>query len=299
MRAFAYQTPKGEPRVGIQIDGKNYNFTYMWQIFKELKNSPSSPDIYFLQIIIEMENFSKTAFMEVFNTVQEMRGVQDLVIKTPIEYQVPIPRPEKIICLGRNYVAHAEEWNSDVPTKPLFFGKLPSSLLPNNGIIRFSKGIGRVDHELELAVVIGKTAKNVSEEDAMDHVAGYTIVNDVTARGMQLEDIKNGKPWTLSKGFDTFCPIGPFLIPADAVKDPHNLNMELTVNDVVKQKANTKQLVFKIPQVIAYISQFITFQPGDIICTGTPEGTLPIVNGDVVEAKIDGFGVLRNTVQEF
>ncbi|HPG39022.1 MAG TPA: fumarylacetoacetate hydrolase family protein [bacterium] len=296
MRAFCYSTLKGEPRVGIEMDGKKYNFTYIWQIYKELKSSPQTPDYYFLQIMIEMENFSASVFNDVLGEIKSFRSLDDLVITEKFRYEVPISRPGKIICLGRNYRAHAEEWKSQVPEVPMFFSKLPSALLPHEGHIRIPDGIGRVDHEVELAVIIGKRGVRVSESSAMEHVAGYTIVNDVTARAMQGVAIKNGQPWTLSKSMDTFCPMGPYLIPADTVPDPHNLPLELSVNGVTKQKANTRDMVFKIPQLVAYISKYITLEVGDIICTGTPEGTLPIEPGDVITARVGDFGELRNTV---
>lgn len=296
MRAFCYTTMKGEPRVGIELDGKKYNFTYIWQIFKELKNSPQTPDYYFLQIMIEMENFSASVINEVLDEISKFRQLDDLVIKDKFRFDVPISRPGKILCLGRNYVAHAEEWKSQVPQAPMFFSKLPSALLPHEGHIRIPDGIGRVDHEVELAVVIGKRGARISESKAMEYVAGYTIVNDVTARAMQGVAIKNGHPWTLSKNMDTFCPMGPYLVPADLVPDPHSLPMELSVNGVINQKANTRDMVFKIPQLIACISRYITLEVGDIICTGTPEGTLPIQPGDIVTARIGDFGELRNNV---
>jgi len=296
MRAFSYFTSKGEPRIGLEIDNKRYNFTYIWQMFKEIKNSPKTPDYHFLQIMIEMGNFSSNVIEEVLTEIKQFRSLDDLVIKETVRFDVPISRPSKIICLGRNYVAHAEEWKSKVPERPMFFSKLPSSLLPHEGHIRIPDNIGRVDHEIELAVIIGQRASKVTEKDAMDYVAGYTIANDVTARAQQGEAIKKGHPWTLSKGMNTFCPMGPYLIPADTVDDPHDLPLELTVNGVVKQKANTKDMVFDIPTLVAYISKQITLEVGDIICTGTPEGTLPIEPGDTIEAKIADFGVLRNDV---
>jgi len=296
MKAFSYFTKNNEPRVGIETPEGIFNFTYIWQFFKDIKNFQQAPDINFLQIMVEMGYFSNETFNEVIDTVKEFRSLDDLRISKDINYSVPISRPQKIIAIGRNYRAHAEEWKSKVPDKPLFFSKLPSALLPHNGMIRIPAGIGRVDHEIELAVVLGKQASRVSEEKAMDYVAGYTIGVDVTARDMQQQDIKKGHPWTLAKGLDTFCPIGPYLIASDAVSDPHQLDMELKVNNVTKQKANTRDMIFKIPTLISYISRYITLQPGDIILTGTPEGTLPIEPGDVMEASIQGLGTLRNSV---
>lgn len=298
MKAFNYFTQKSEPRIGVEINGREYNFTYLWQIYKDFKGAHQIPGLNFLQVMVEMDYFSQENFKEVMNTVQEFRSLNDLVIREDYRLDVPIPRPQKILCIGRNYIAHAKEWKSSVPKEPLFFSKLQSALLPHNGHVVLPAGIGRVDHEVELAVIMGKTASHVSEENAFEFVAGYTIAIDITARDMQGEAIKKGHPWTLSKSLDTFLPMGPYLIPADAVEDPHNLNLKLTVNGKTRQEANTSDMVFKIPRLISHISRYITLQPGDIICTGTPEGTLPIKNGDHIEATIEGMGVLRNKVVE-
>jgi len=298
MKAFACTIAENKPCVGLCLDGQFYNFTRIWKIFKTVKDVPLAPDFMFLQMVVEMEYFSMQTIMEVFRLVRDATPVSELLLHPPFRMDVPISRPQKILCLGRNYAEHAREWKSTVPDKPMFFSKLPSALLPHEGQIKIPRGIGRVDHEIELAVVMGETASHVEEPNALNCVAGYTIVNDVTARDMQREDIKSGRPWTLAKGFDTFSPMGPFLVPADAVPDPHNLEMELKVNGVVKQKANTGAMVFKIQRIIASLSHDITLHPGDIICTGTPEGTLPIVPGDVIEASIEGLGTLRNTVVE-
>lgn len=296
MRAFCYTTPQGEPRIGVVYENVRYDFTRIWSIFKEIRSSPRTPEYHFIQLMIEMENFSRQVLAEVVEEVKQFRGLDDLVIRAEIIYDVPIQRPPKILCLGRNYREHAKEFQNTVPEQPMFFAKLTSALLPHEGNIRLPENIGRVDHEIELAVVIGKTACRVSAEEALDYVAGYTIANDISARAMQKEAMAKGQPWTLSKGMDTFLPIGPFLVPADAVDDPHNLEMELTVNDQTRQKSSTANMVHRIPDIIAYISRFVTLQPGDIICTGTPEGVGPIVPGDLVQAKIEGLGVLRNQV---
>jgi 2-keto-4-pentenoate hydratase/2-oxohepta-3-ene-1,7-dioic acid hydratase in catechol pathway len=296
MRAFCYTTSKGEPRIGIVYENRRYDFTRIWSIFKEIRSSPRTPDYYFIQLMIEMENFSRQAIAEVIEEVKQFRGLDDLVIKSEITYDVPVQRPPKILCLGRNYREHAKEMQNAVPEQPMFFAKLTSALLPHEGNIRLPQNVGRVDHEIELAVIIGKTAGRVRAEEAMEYVAGYAIANDISARAMQKEAMSKGQPWTLSKGMDTFLPIGPYLVPADAVENPHNLEMELTVNDQMRQKSSTANMVFRIPEIIAYISRYVTLQPGDIICTGTPEGVGPIEPGDLVQAKIEGLGVLRNQV---
>ena len=296
MKAFSFLTDKGESKIGIELDSGHYDFTLLWQLFKDIKSFPTAPNLDFLQIMVEFEYFSSENINEVIETVMDFRPLDDLKITEAYKFDVPITRPQKIICIGRNYRAHAKEWKEKVPEKPLFFSKLSSSLTPHESNIRIPAGVGRVDNELELAVVIGKKAFRVSEAAAMDFVAGYTIANDVTAREMQREDIKNGRPWTMAKGLNTFCPMGPYLVPADAIADPHNLDLELKVNGETRQKANTSEMIFKVPQLISYISQYITFYPGDIICTGTPEGTLPLQPGDKIEASIENLGILKNSV---
>ena len=296
MRTFAFTTQQGEPRIGVVYDKRRFDFTRIWQIFKEIRSSPRTPDYHFMQIMIEMENFSEKVITEVVEEVKDFRGLGDLVIKGEINYDMPIQRPSKVLCMARNYRKHAQEFDHNVPTKPVYFAKLPSSLIPHEANIQMPSDVGRVDHEVELAIVIGTTTSNISKSDAMSVIAGYTIANDVSARAAQKESIANGEPWTFCKGLDTFLPIGPYLIPADSVDDPHNLDIELTVNDEMRQQSNTKNMIFDIPTIISTMSRYITLLPGDIICTGTPEGVGPIQPGDVVQARIDGMGVLRNHV---
>jgi len=296
MKAFSYFSAKNEPRVGLQTDEGTLNFTYVWQIFKEIKGFRKAPDLHFLQIMVELDYFSRETFMEVIDTVKEFRTLDDLKVGDNIRYDVPMSRPQKILCLGRNYKKHAEEFGNKVPAEPIIFSKLPSTLLPHDGLIRIPEDVGRVDHEVELAVIISKSGYRIGEGRAMDYVAGYTIANDVTAREMQKKDMSQQKPWMLSKGLDTFCPMGPYLIPRDIVYDPHTLEIKLRVNNEMRQHTNTGDMVYKIPELISYISKFVTLQPGDIICTGTPEGVSPIAPGDLVEAEIEGLGILRNRV---
>jgi len=296
MKAFSYLTTKGEPRIGVQTPEGLLNFTQLWGYFKELKNFPRAPELPFLQLMVELDYFSEETFAEVIATVGEYRSLDDLIIREPFSWQLPVQRPTKILCLGRNYRAHAAELNNTVPEAPMYFAKVPSSLLPHQGSIRIPAGVGRVDHELELALVIGKRGANIPESKAMEHVAGYTIANDVTAREMQREEQKKGKPWTLAKGMDTFCPLGPWLVPAGSVADPHNLTLELKVDGEVRQKGSTADMVYGIPELIAYISRFMTLEPGDLLLTGTPEGVGPILPGNRIEGTIAELGTLENGV---
>lgn len=296
MKAFSYLTAKGEPCIGVAAGDVSYNFTRMWREFKKIKNFPQAPDLPFLQLMVELDYFSRDTFGEVIESVGAVCSLDDFVVGSDITWQVPVQRPTKILCLGRNYRAHAAELNNTVPELPMFFAKMPSTLLPHLGAIRIPEGIGRVDHELELALVIGKRGAHITAEKALDHVAGYTIANDVTAREMQRADQAKGKPWTLSKGMDTFCPLGPWLVPADALIDPHQLNLELRVNGEVRQQGSTAAMVYKIPELIAYISRYMTLEPGDLLLTGTPEGVSPIQPGDRLSGTIDGLGCLENSV---
>jgi len=296
MKVFSYFTAKGEPRIGVECEQGRLNFTQMWEYFKEIKNFLQAPQLLFIQLMVELDYFSQETFDEVIQTVKDFRGVNDLQVAGDIRFDVPISRPSKILCLGRNYREHAQELNNAVPDAPMFFAKVPSSLLPHEGLIRVRQDIGRVDHELELAVVIGKKGSSIAEGAAMEHVAGYSIANDVTAREMQKAEAAKGRPWTLAKGMDTFCPMGPYLVPAGSIADPHHLSLELKVDGQVRQKAGTADMVFKIPEVIAYISRFMTLEAGDIILTGTPSGIGPVVPGNRLEGSIDGLGVLVNSV---
>ncbi len=298
VRAFSYQTPKGEIRIGVETEEGVFNFTHAWDIFKEVKAKGRGPDFHFLQLMVELDFFSGKTFREVMAALRQFRPIEDLRLEGEIRFEVPIARPQKILCVGRNFKAHAEEWGAQVPEEPIFFAKMPSSLLPHEGTIVLPPGVGRVDHELELAVVIGKSARSISPAAAWDYVAGFTVANDVTARDLQRKDMAAQRPWLRSKSFDTFCPIGPFLVPRDEVEDIEKKQMELRVNGQVRQRSSVGEMVFSVPQLISYISRYMTLAPGDIICTGTPEGTLPLEPGDVVEAEIEGLGVLRNRVVE-
>jgi 2-keto-4-pentenoate hydratase/2-oxohepta-3-ene-1,7-dioic acid hydratase in catechol pathway len=196
----------------------------------------------------------------------------------------------KIVCVGRNYADHAKELGNEVPTEPLIFLKPPSALLPHEGVIRYPVGQSTlVHHEGELAVVIGRTTKNVSEAAALDHVFGYAILNDVTARDLQRKDVQ----FTRGKGFDTFCPVGPWV---DTDFRPVDQRLTVTVNGELRQDGHFAQLIFPIPMLIAWISRVMTLERGDIIATGTPAGVGPLVVGDRVEVTIEGLGTLTNTV---
>jgi 2-keto-4-pentenoate hydratase/2-oxohepta-3-ene-1,7-dioic acid hydratase in catechol pathway len=202
---------------------------------------------------------------------------------------LPPVQPTKIVCVGRNYSAHAAEMKADVPKEPLLFLKPPSSLIGPDETIILPTLSSRVEHEAELAVVIGRRARQVRADEAMSYVFGYTAANDVTAR-----DLQRGDPqWTRGKGFDTFCPVGPII---ETEFDPSAVTVYGRVNDEVRQEGNTRDFIFSIPFLLEYITQVMTLEPGDLLLTGTPSGVGPLNAGDMVEVVIEGIGVLRNPV---
>ncbi len=211
---------------------------------------------------------------------------------------LPLLRPGKVICLGLNYAEHAREGNVPVPEEPIYFQKATTSVIAHNQPVIYPPVLGRIDHEVELAFIIGKRGRNVKESDAGNFIAGYTILNDVTARDLQKKDLVNRHPWYRSKSIDTFCPIGPWVVTADEIAPEEPLSIQLRVNGEVRQNSSTKYLVFRVPALIAVITALITLEPGDIISTGTPDGISPVYPGDVMECEIEKIGILRNPVQK-
>jgi len=202
-------------------------------------------------------------------------------------------RPSKIVCIGRNYRAHAAELGHEIPQEPLLFLKATSALLPPAGAIRRPKISERVDYEGELGVVIGKTCHQpAADEDIRQYILGYTCVNDVTARDLQNKDGQ----WSRSKGFDTFCPVGPVVV--QEIDPWAGIDVETRVNGGVRQKGNTRDFIFQLDVIIRHIAQAMTLFPGDLIPTGTPEGVGPLVAGDMVEVSVEGIGALRNPVAD-
>lgn len=220
-----------------------------------------------------------------------------------------IVNPSKIVALGLNYLEHIKESQSvdvqnfmdEIPTEPVLFPKTPNVLVgPGDPIIlpAFVKEYNfpdcRTDHEAELAIIIKDRIKNIDAAEAMDHILGFTCFNDISQRNLQKGD-KAG--WYRGKSLDTFGPIGPVLVPADAIGDPQSLNIECRLNGRVVQQSNTRHMIFKIPEIIAFVSKNFTLEPGDIIITGTPSGVGPLKDGDRVEVEIENIGTLSNPVQ--
>jgi len=215
------------------------------------------------------------------NTTGEVVSLPEVTLLVPCE-------PTKIVALGLNYRDHAAEFGNPIPEEPLIFMKPSTAVIGPDEDIVYPEMSRRVDYEAELAVVIGKTARNIKEADFRDYVLGYTCINDVTARDLQ----KKGGQWTRAKGFDTFAPLGPW-IETD-IADPNNLTVQGYLNGERRQHSNTSNLIFPVSTLVSFISRIMTLLPGDIIATGTPSGVGPMQIGDVVEIRVEGVGALRN-----
>lgn len=226
------------------------------------------------------------------------------VVDTAVRLGCPVGRPSKIICIGLNYADHAAESNMDLPKEPVVFFKATTAITGPNDDLIIPRNSIKTDWEVELAVVIGKRASYVEETEALDHIAGYTLHNDYSERAFQLE---RGGQWVKGKSCDSFAPIGPWLATPDEMGDIDNLRLWLSVNGKMYQDGNTNNLVFKIPVLVSYLSQFMTLLPGDIISTGTPAGVglgqkpepVYIKPGDVIELGIDGLGSSRQVAKAF
>ena len=230
---------------------------------------------------------------------------QDLcpIIEDTIRWGAPLARPSKIVCVGLNYAKHAAESGMEVPQEPVLFFKATSAIVGPFDNIIIPKGSTKTDWEVELAIVIGKTASYVSEKNAMDHIAGYVLHNDVSERAFQIE--RSGQ-WVKGKSCDTFAPLGPFIATKDEIKDPNNLKLWLKLNGKIMQNSSTSDFIFNIQHVVSYISQFMTLLPGDVISTGTPFGvglglTPPkyLKSGDIVELGIEHLGVSRQVCKPY
>lgn len=199
-----------------------------------------------------------------------------------------------IFCIGRNYAEHAKELQNEVPEEPMVFLKPVSSVICDGESIVLPKQSREVHHEVELLVAIGQGGKNIGRKDALKHIAGYGIGIDVTARDLQQDAKKRSHPWTVAKGFDTFAPISNF-VPATAIQDPQNLELKLEVNNKVRQQGNTRDMIFPVAELVAYLSTIFTLMPGDLIFTGTPEGVSAISKGDQIIASLNSDQITLNT----
>jgi 2-keto-4-pentenoate hydratase/2-oxohepta-3-ene-1,7-dioic acid hydratase in catechol pathway len=269
------------------------------------KEGQEKPGVHLNGINYDVSAYIKD-YDESFFTHQGLEKLAEVVAKEklmPIDSKERIgsavARPSKILCIGLNYAKHAKETGAAIPTEPILFMKSTTSLNGPFDNIIIPKNSEKTDWEVELAVVIGKKASYVTEEAAMDYVAGYVLHNDVSERAFQLE---RGGTWDKGKGCDSFAPLGPWMVTKDEIANPHNLRLWLSLNGKIMQDSNTDDLIFNIPQLISYCSHFMTLLPGDVISTGTPAGVglgfspnIYLKPGDVVELGIDGLGSSKQT----
>jgi len=269
---------EGQEKPGVHIDGVNYDVSAFVKDYDES---------FFAQE--GLEKLAQVITQEKLTAIDNNERIGSAVA-----------RPSKILCIGLNYAKHAKETGAAIPTEPILFMKSTSSLSGPFDNIIIPKNSEKTDWEVELAIVIGKKASYVSEAEAMDYIAGYVLHNDVSERAFQLE---RGGTWDKGKGCDSFAPLGPWMVTKDEIPNPHTLRLWLSLNGKMMQDGNTDDLIFNIPQLISYSSQFMTLLPGDVISTGTPAGVglgfspnIYLKPGDVVELGIDGLGSSKQKV---
>lgn len=232
--------------------------------------------------------------------LQRIQQIEDPGQEMDVRLGCPLCRPSKIICLGLNYLDHNEESGFEKPQRPILFSKTPNALTGPFDPIMLPQSCDQIDWEVELAVVIGRTGKRIAAEDALDYIAGFSVLNDVSGRQAQFSDSQ----WFRGKSFDTFAPMGPALVTIDEIENFQNLKLTARVNGKIMQDGNSADMIFDIPTIIAFISQDITLWPGDIISTGTPSGVgifrdppVLLKAGDVVECRVENVGTIRNTIE--
>lgn len=284
-----------DSRIGILTDAGVLDFSAAYRVYRLAVDSCEAPLLCDPAELLRAglftpETFEETADFVAAHAMDAMFAIEGATLLSPLA------RPPKIIALGRNYKAHAVESGLGIPEEPIFFCKASTAVIGPEQPVVIKRDLARVDPEVELAVIIGRRGADIPRQQAPSFVAGYTVLNDVTARDMQSEDLSQKNPWFRSKSIDTFCPMGPCIVLPDEVVEPVELDLEMRVNGEVRQHDNTSSLMFKIPQLIEFISHFMTLEPGDVISTGTPEGMAPVKPGDIMEAQVENIGVLRNPV---
>jgi 2,4-didehydro-3-deoxy-L-rhamnonate hydrolase len=275
MKLVTYSTGGGEPRVGVIEDGR----------------------------IVPLGGLgsSMLEYIQRGRGAERQPGGGESVALEEARLHAPIARPEKLVAIGLNYEDHAAETGAEIPEKPVVFGMYPNTIIGPGEPIRIPPITEQVDYEAELAVVIGRTARNVSESEAMEYVFGYMNSNDVSSRDLQFSE---GGQWTRSKSIDTFCPVGPHITTRDEVPDPHDLSIRCILNGEVVQDGTTSKMIFSVAELVSFLSSGMTLVPGDIIITGTPPGVgmardpqLWMKPGDEVTIEIEGLGSLTNPVE--
>lgn|SRR5690606_9893626 len=270
----------GKEKPGVELDGKWFDVS---SIIKDYDES----------------FFAEDGLSQLKELIESKRGILPEVNKS-VRLGPPFARPSKIVCIGLNYKDHAEETGATIPKEPIIFLKSTTALIGPNDSVVIPKNSQKTDWEVEFGIVIGKKATYVEEADALDFVAGYVLHNDISEREFQME---RGGTWDKGKGCDTFAPMGPYMTTVDEIPDIHNVNLWLKVNGKTYQNGNTKNLIFSVPYIVSYVSQFMTLLPGDVISTGTPAGVglgfnppIYLKPGDILELGADFLGEQRQQV---
>ncbi|WP_269409822.1 fumarylacetoacetate hydrolase family protein [Lentibacillus daqui] len=303
--SYKFNNKPGAYRIGCMIDGRVADLqeglrallqsNHDYGRLRVLENLlPADPNDFF-----SMGEFTLNQARKAYEYISVHTDEMKLYDRQEVNLGTPISQPSKIICVGKNYADHAAEMKSDIPEIPVLFAKFPNALIGPEDAIEKAKVTNKLDYEVELAVVIGKEASQITKAEALDYVAGYTIGNDTSARDLQ----KRTPQWLQGKTHDRSTPIGPWVVTADDIRDPHNLSIRSFVNGEKRQDSNTNKLIFDIPFLLEFISDFITLEPGDIIMTGTPNGVGVAMDppqflkaGDVVTLEIDQIGKMENEV---
>lgn len=290
-----YNAADEGPFIGLLQEDGVLDFSHAAVTYRLVTEGVVAPPPVSVSELLVEGAFTPAAFGAVVSFLDDHR-LRERYLERRYRLAAPLERPGKIVALGRNYAAHALEHARAIPTEPIIFAKPPSSVIGPEEPVRYPSWLTRMDPEVELAFVIGAPAAAVTREQAARHIAAWTVVNDVTARDIQSQDIEQRQPWFRSKGMDTFCPVGPCLVLPDEIGLPVELDLEMRVNGELRQHDNTRSLLFPPDVLVEFISRFMTLEPGDLVCTGTPEGMKPVHPGDVMEATVQGIGTLRNPV---
>ncbi|MUK87561.1 FAA hydrolase family protein [Ornithinibacillus sp. L9] len=300
MKLLTFQVNNETSKVGIQNGGTIFDLSKLVDLYQQ-STMRDVPLITNLEQLVTLNEEVMPVVRDVFAWAKENENEvsEATYLLDEVTVQAPLSQPGKVVCVGNNYMDHCIEQNVEPPKKPMIFSKWASCIVGPGEAIELPEDSEQVDYEAELVVVIGKQGKNISEENALDYVFGYTIMNDVSARDVQFEDVQ----WVRGKSYDTFAPLGPVIVTKDEIEDPHNLDIKLEVNGEALQDSNTKHLIFNISHLISYLSKGFTFEPGDIIATGTPHGVgvfrepqVFLKSGDRCKIEIEKIGVLENKV---
>ena len=287
MKLVTYKSDNDESQLGVVLDDTVINLN-------TISNGQLPSD---MREFLQMEDSAMSIASDAIVNASGGVGLDT------VKLMAPISNPSKVIAIGLNYMDHVRESGIEMPDLATMFCKYPSSIIGPGDEISWQTGLTeQVDYEAELAVIIGKVARSVAQDDAFDYIAGYTNCNDVSARDLQFMP---GDQWLRGKCLDTFCPLGPYLVTRDEIADPHNLSIQCRVNGETRQDSNTSEMIYRIPYLIEYLSKAFTLYPGDVIATGTPHGVgafrqtpIWLKQGDVVTVEIEGLGQLTNTCVE-